>query len=127
MGKYTARVVDQLILPARVCLTTDQQDVHQLLGRRSPEPTNVQLLIDTGSSRSTLVPSVIDQLDPLVARDQLRIETSLASGEATLFWVRLEFPGSNLIPIGQRAAARLAFSNSLHQFHGVIGRDLLRR
>jgi hypothetical protein len=127
MGTYTARAEDHLVLPARACLTTDQRDVHDLLGRGSSEPTDVRLLIDTGSSRSTLVPWVIDHLRPLVAQDRLRIETSLASGEATLFWVRLEFPETSLAPIDELAVARLALPLSLQQFHGVAGRDLLRR
>jgi hypothetical protein len=127
MGKYTARVEDHLVLPARACVAQDQEQVYSLLGRRLPAPMHVRLLIDTGSSRSTLVPAVVDHLRPLVARHRIRIETSLATGGATLFWVRLEFPETKLAPVEQLAVARLDLPTSLQQFHGVAGRDLLRR
>jgi hypothetical protein len=123
MGKYTARVEDHLGLPARACLPRGQQHVRGLLGRELPAPAQVRLLIDTGSSRSSLVPSVIDHLGPLAAGHRVRIETSLASGEATLFWVRLEFPETKLAAVEQLAVVRLALPTSLQQFQGVVGRD----
>ncbi|HEV3257237.1 MAG TPA: hypothetical protein VG013_10185 [Gemmataceae bacterium] len=85
-----------------------------------------RLLIDTGSKRTTMVPGIIRHLHPSFARD-VRVETSLASGEPALFWVRLEFPETWLAPIPELAVARLNLPPSLRAFHGVIGRDLLRR
>jgi hypothetical protein len=55
------------------------------------------------------------------------IETSLATGRANLYWVCLEFPESLLAPVAEWAVASLALPPSLHAYHGVIGRDLLRR
>ena len=126
MGKYVAAVDDHLIVPARVLQTRGQQQAFRLLGRPVPDPVPVRLLIDTGSGRSTLVPSVIDALLP-VLRGAARIETSLAAVATTLFWVRLEFPGTRLDAITQLAVARLPLPPLLQTFQGVIGRDLLRR
>ncbi len=86
----------------------------------------MRLLIDTGSGRSTLVPSIIAQLNP-TSREVLRVETSLGIAQTPLFWVRLEFHGTALAAIPELAVARLALPPSLLAFHGVIGRDLLRR
>jgi hypothetical protein len=44
-----------------------------------------------------------------------------------LFWVRLDFPGAGLAPIELVQVARLAMPPDLAQFHGLLGRDLLRR
>jgi hypothetical protein len=84
----------------------------------------VRLIIDTGSRRSTLLPSVIAPLNPAI-QGTARVETSLASGAANLYWVRLEFPDTRLAPIPELAVARLALPPSLSAFHGLIGRDLL--
>src|SRR5438132_6019291 len=73
-----------------------------------------------------LVPAVIRNLQPGAA-GRVRVETSLASGESTLFWVRLEFPGTSLEPMSETAVARLNLPLSLRNFHGILGRDLLRR
>jgi hypothetical protein len=69
---------------------------------------------------------VIRHLQPAPGAD-VQVETSLASVEATLFWVRLEFPGGTLGPIPELAVARLGLPPSLSTLHGVIGRDLLRQ
>ena len=50
-----------------------------------------------------------------------------ASVETSLFWVRLEFPESSLASIPEVAVARLSLPPSLGLFHGIVGRDLLRR
>jgi hypothetical protein len=55
------------------------------------------------------------------------VETSVGSTETPLYWVRLEFPDTGLAPVTEVAVARLALPPSLQAFHGVIGRDLLRR
>ena len=126
MGKYTAAVRDRLVLPARVLLTQGQDRSIRLAGRSVPGGVAVQLLIDTGSGRSTLVPSVIAQLNPAF-RDTVRVETSLGATKTPLFWVRLEFPGTGLAAVPEVAVARLGLPPSLQAFHGLIGRDLLRR
>jgi len=126
MGKYVAAAHDHLTVPARVLQTQGQEQAFRLLGRPVPDPVPVRLIIDTGSGRSTLVPSVIDALLPALRRAS-RIETSLAAVVTTLFWVRLEFPGTRLATIPEHAVARLPLPPLLHSFQGVIGRDLLRR
>ncbi len=124
MGTYTATVEDHLILPARVLQTQGQEQVFRLTRRPVPAAAFVRLLIDTGSKRTTLVPGVIRHLQPAVG-SSVRVETGLAAGEATLYWVRLEFPEASLAPIPRVAVARLLMPPSLATFHGVIGRDLL--
>src|SRR5437879_2207649 len=126
MARYTASVHDRLILPAQVCLTRGQEQVFRVMRRAVPTAVSVQLLIDTGSARCTLLPSVIARLNP----DPLgvaRLETSLAATETSLFWVRLELPLAGLAAIPELAEARVPLPPSLSSFHGVIGRDLLRR
>jgi hypothetical protein len=126
MGKFTTAVRDHFILPAHVLLTRGQEQVVRLLQRPVPALIPVRLLIDTGSKRSTLLPSVIAHLNPR-ASGSARVETSLAVAETILYWVRLEFPGTSLKAIPELAVARLALPPSLASLHGVIGRDLLSR
>jgi hypothetical protein len=126
MGKFRTSVDDLPVLPAQVRLTSGQEKILTLSNRPVPSPQPVNLLVDTGSGRSTLLPSVIAKLNP-ISRGVTRVATSLAVAEANLFWVRLEFPDTNLEPIGELAVARLSLPASLGSIHGVIGRDLLRR
>jgi hypothetical protein len=126
MGKYVASVRGPLALPARVLLTTGQEAIARQIGRAAPTAVPVRFLIDTGSGRSTLLPSIIADLNP-ISRGAVRIETSLGVGESNLYWIRLEFPGARLAPIPELAVARLALPASLRAFHGLIGRDLLER
>jgi hypothetical protein len=44
-----------------------------------------------------------------------------------LYWIRLEFPDAGLAPFEHVQVARLAMPRGLGQFHGLLGRDLLRR
>ncbi len=125
MGKYTAFVQDHLIVPARVLQTRGQEQLCRLLGRPVPTSVPVRLVIDTGSKRTTLIPGVITHLNP-AAQARVRVETSLATVETILFWVRLEFPGTSLAPVSDLAVARMPLPLSLGSFHGLIGRDLLR-
>jgi hypothetical protein len=125
MGKFIASIEDQLILPARACLTQGREQVFRLAGRPIPAPVLVRLLIDTGSKRSTLIPGVIGHLNSAAGND-VRVETGLATVMATLFWVRLEFPDTSLAPIPVLAVARLRMPPMLATFHGLIGRDLIR-
>jgi hypothetical protein len=126
MGKFTAPVSDHLILPAQVAQPRGQAQSFQLMGRGVPAPVPVRLLLDTGSKRSTLVPGIMDHLQPFVA-SKARIETSLAAGETDLYWVRLEFPGTSLAAVPLLAVARLTMPPPLRLFQGVVGRDLLRQ
>jgi hypothetical protein len=126
MGKYSATVADHLILPARALQTMGQQRLFDVAGQPIPTSVAVRFLIDTGSKRTTLIPGLIAHLRPALAGD-VRVETSLGIGETTLFWVRLEFPGTSLAPIPEVAVARLSLPLSLSTFHGVLGRDMLRR
>ena len=63
----------------------------------------------------------------LKLRGRSGVETSLGSGKSNLFAVRFEFPDTSLSTIPELLVARLALPSSLHAFHGVIGRDVLRR
>jgi hypothetical protein len=126
MGKYTAEVDEHLILPACVLLPLAQErDLHRA-GLPVPVGVPVRLVIDTGSRRSTLVPSVLASLDPPPG-DAVSVETGTGAKATTLFWVRLEFPETELEPIAHLPVARLELPPALRNFHGVIGRDLLFR
>jgi hypothetical protein len=126
MAKYNTTVQDRLILPAFVALIPEQEQWLRILGRAVPEPIPVQLLIDTGSTRSSLIPSVLGRLNPEQS-GVARLETSLATARAALFRIRLEFPHAKLAPIPELIVARVPLPSSLSAFHGVIGRDLLRQ
>jgi hypothetical protein len=126
MGKYTAAVRDHLVVPVRVGLTREEEQVNRWRGWPVPASSLLQLVIDTGSGRTTLVPGVIAHLNP-ATHGTARVETSHAAGEVKLFWVRLEFPGTSLAAIPEIAVVRLAMPRSLLAYQGVIGRDVLRR
>ena len=126
MGKFISSVHDQLILNARALLTDDDRRIVQVQGKPFSSPVPIRLVIDTGSRRSTLIPSVVEQLN-LNPRGRARVETSLGSGKSNLFAIRLEFPDTSLGEIPELLVARLALPPSLHDFHGVIGRDVLSR
>lgn len=126
MGRYTARVQDHLVLPARALLVRGQEQMLRLQGRAVPPAVTVRLLIDTGAKRSSLIPGIITHLDPPLA-SRVRVETSLSNMQTALFWVRIEFPGTGLDPIPYITVARLPMPASLHTFQGVVGRDLLNR
>jgi hypothetical protein len=126
MGSYRSTVQDRLVLPAQVLLPHETEQVFRLLGRQIPAATRMHLMIDTGSGRSSLVPSVLNHLTPqLYVR--ARVETSAGSVETELYWVRLEFPSSSMAAVPELAVARLPLPRSLQGFHGLIGRDLLSR
>jgi hypothetical protein len=91
-----------------------------------PDPVALRLLIDTGASRTILIPGIVRHLDvPMEGR--ARVHSPLARGEATLRWVHLDFPGTRLPTFPEFRIARLPMPPGLSQFHGVLGRDLLRR
>jgi hypothetical protein len=126
MGKYTGAVEDHLILPARVRLTPGQEHRERVSGSPIPPPVPVRLLIDTGARRTTLIPGIVRHLNPIAERD-VYVNAPLASGEATLYWLCLEFPGTGLRPFPAVLVARLPMPPGLSQFHGLLGRDLLSR
>src|SRR5436309_1003531 len=126
MGKYIARVQDHLILPAVASLPTGPESYLRQAGRRVPAPVPIRLLIDTGSKRTTLIPGIIRHLNP-VGGDPVRVATPLRTGTTRLFWVRLDFPETDLAPFELVQVARLAMPPDLAQFHGLLGRDLLSR
>jgi hypothetical protein len=126
MGKYTAAVDDHLILPARARLPEGEEAGRRRAGAQVPTPVAIRLVIDTGSKRTTLIPGLIRHLDPQSTR-RVRVVTSFAAGRTELFWVRLDFPQTGLASFDPVQVARLAMPAELSQFHGVLGRDLLRR
>jgi hypothetical protein len=58
---------------------------------------------------------------------RIHVITPLASVETELFWVCLEFPGTGLPSFPEFPVARLPMPPRLAQFHGLLGRDLLRQ
>ncbi len=126
MGSFRAAVQDRLILPATALLTREVEAAARALGRSIAAPIAVRLVLDTGSKRSSMVPSVLDRLNPPPA-GRANVETVLASAAIELFWVRLEFPDSSLAAVPLVAVARLPMPASLREYQGVVGRDLLSR
>jgi hypothetical protein len=126
MGKYTASVEEHLLLPARVRVTPGHERLLRSSGRPVPDPVPIRLLIDTGARRTTLIPGIVQHLDPPAGCDA-RVITPLAGGDTTLYWVCLEFPGTGLSPVPEVLVARLPMPPGLSAFHGLLGRDLLRR
>jgi hypothetical protein len=126
MGKFTGTVYDHLVVPARVRLTPAEERANRLSDRLVPAPIPVRLVIDTGSRRTTLIPSIINHLDPAV-HSVVRVETSVANVSTRLHWVCLEFPDTWLAPVPEFVVASLQVPSNLPLYAGVIGRDLLHR
>jgi hypothetical protein len=126
MGKFTARVQEHLVLPARVRLTPDRERSLHVLGQPVPAPVPIRLLIDTGSKRTTLIPGILRHLQPMLSRPT-RITSSFGTGMTQSGWVCLEFPEAGLAPFTEVLVARLPLPPALAQFHGLLGRDLLCR
>jgi hypothetical protein len=126
MGKYTASVEDHLILPARVRLLPMQERAMAGRGGSIPVPVAIRLIIDTGSKRTTLIPGIIRHLQPTPDRE-VHLVTPQGSVLTNLFWVCLEFPEAGLAPFPEVLVARQPMPPALSQFHGLLGRDLLRR
>jgi len=126
MGKYTASVKDHLILPARVSVTPGREHEFNSMGLAVPDPAAVRLVIDTGSKRTTLTPGLLRHLRANLG-GSARLITPRGTGHTALFWIRLEFPEAGLAPFPEILVARLPMPAALGQFHGLLGRDLLRR
>ena len=126
MGKYTAPVRDHLILPAVARLTAGPEHFLRQARRQVPAPVAVRLVIDTGSSRTTLIPGIIRHLG-MQASGGVQVVTPANPVAATLHWVRFDFPEAGLAPFEHVQVARLAMPPDLAQFHGLLGRDLLKR
>jgi hypothetical protein len=126
MGTFQATVEDHLILPARVGLTEDEERLRRLRGRGIPAPVTVRFVIDTGATRTTLSPGIIRHLDPAAGHD-VRVITPSQPLTATMYWVRLDFPGTGLAGFDPVQVARMEIPPALRHFEGLFGRDLLRR
>ena len=123
---YSTPVQEHLILPARVRVTPGRERELQLRGHAVPAPVSIRLLIDTGSKRTALIPG-IDRRLKIPPAGSVRVATSFAVKTAALFWVSLKFPEAGLAPFPEVLVARLPMPPKLVQFHGLLGRDLLRR
>src|SRR5262245_4857320 len=123
MGKFTTTVEDHLVLPARVRLPPGNEYLLARSGRPVPAPVPIRLLIDTGARRTTLIPDILQHLEPTSESD-VRVITPFVTGETTLYWVCLEFPGTRLPSFQAVLAAHLPMPPALSQFHGLLGRDL---
>ena len=126
MGKYTTSVHDHLILPARVSITQGRARELRSFGNSVPPPVPIRLLIDSGSKRTTLIPGLVRHLRVPAASDA-RVVTPFDIVAVDLFWVSLEFPEAGLTAFPEVLVARLPMPAALSQFHGLLGRDLLRR
>lgn len=126
MGKYSATVVDHLILPARVRLPEVDERAISSTGGSVSAAVAICLLIDTGAKRTTLIPGIIRHLRPRSDRE-VRLVTPLRRGITYLFWLCLEFPEAGLAPFTEVLVARHPMPPPLAQFHGLLGRDLLGR
>ena len=126
MGKYTASVVDHLVVPVQVRLPPAHEEFLRRSGQPVPAPASLRLLIDTGSKRTTLIPGILGHLQP-TPNSECRIVTALGALTTGLFWISLEFPDTRLAPFPEVLVARLPMPAALSQFHGLLGRDLLRR
>ncbi len=126
MGRYTTSVADRLILPARVRLTPERERDYRSRGLSVPAPVAIRLLIDTGSKRTTLVPGIIRGLRADLG-GSARVVTPGGAVSADLFWIGLEFPEAGLASFPEVLVARLPMPAALSQFHGLLGRDVLRR
>jgi hypothetical protein len=125
MGTFLAPVADHLILPARVCLVEGDEHSRRQAGAGVPAPISLRMLIDTGASRTTLIPGVIRHLAPQEGPD-VHLNTPSGRHDVTLYWVRLDFPEAGLTSCEHVQVVSLAMPPALAQFHGLIGRDLLR-
>ena len=96
------------------------------MGEPVPPPVPVRLLIDTGSRRSTLIPGLFRHL-LAPAAGSAQIVSAVGAARTRLFWVSLEFPEAGFVPFPEVLVARLPMPAALRQFHGLLGRDLLRR
>jgi hypothetical protein len=126
MGTFHAPVADHLILPARVGLTAGEEHSRRRAARDIPAPVSLRMLIDTGANRTTLIPGVLRHLAPQEDRE-VHLITPSGPRAATLHWVRLDFPEAGLAPFEYLQVANLEMPAALSQFHGLIGRDVLRR
>jgi hypothetical protein len=126
MGQYVAAVEDHLIFPARVRVTAGREPFFRASGQSVPVPVEIRLLIDTGSKRTTLIPGIVRHLQPSWSTEA-RLVTSVGSVATDLFWVCLEFPEAGLVPFPEILVARHPMLPVLSQFHGLLGRDVLRR
>jgi hypothetical protein len=126
MGKYIASVEDHLALPARVGLPPDHEHLLRSSGQVAPAAVPIRLLIDTGARRSTLIPGIILHLQP-ISGSATHVITPVGETMTDLVWVRLEFPEAGLTSFPEVLVARLPMPPGLSQFHGLLGRDLLRR
>ena len=126
MGKYTAPVLDHLVLPAQVRLTLGDERSLAAAGGNVPAPVPIRLVIDTGAKRTTLIPGIVRHLQPRPG-SPAQLATPLGSGLTDLFWVCLVFPEAGLASFSEVLVARVPMPPALSQYHGLFGRDLLGR
>jgi len=125
MGTFRARVIDHLVLPARVSLVAGEERSRRRAGRTIPAAVALQMVIDTGASRTSLIPGILRHLDTAAYR-HLDLHTASGTRRVTLHWVRLDFPETRLAAFSPIAVAPVEMPPALAGFHGLIGRDVLR-
>jgi hypothetical protein len=128
MGVYRATLPpgqEVLSMPVRVASTFAYARALQYLGRPVASPAVVQLILDTGTRRSCLTPTLINRIQ-CERCGRLRVQTTLAQETRELFEVRMEFPSSTLAPLPKVRVACLEMPDRFEaQFDGIIGRDLI--
>jgi hypothetical protein len=73
-----------------------------------------------------LIPGIVDHLRPW-AGGEARVVTASHPVDTDLVWVCMEFPHAGFASFTEVLVARLPMPPALSQFHGLLGRDLLRR
>jgi hypothetical protein len=98
MGVYRGPVQDVLFVPVRISLPPADMQKLRSRGLFVPAPIDAQLVIDTGSLRSTLTPSVLRHLQ-CPSRHSVRVQTSMGEGQANYYEVGMEFLSSTMAPL----------------------------
>lgn len=129
MGVYRSTLaaeLDEITVPAVVCLTLEELAVNRRYGLLLHPTIPVRLVVDNGSRYCSLTPAVLQQLKPR-SEGQFLLQGPLAEQSVEHFSVRLEFPTAGLQPVDNLKVVSLPMPPKFGgAYQGIIGRDLLR-